>query len=104
PAGGGTSCSVAPRGVCRLPRQRGSVVRRVEMAMDLLVNPTLEEVREREPWVYEHKKCGTRTVIDVLEVHTLFTLGGPVGLAVGAAGGAAFGWFAGGFLYGMVCG
>jgi hypothetical protein len=40
--------------------------------MELLVNPTIEEVQLREPWVYEHQKCGTQTVIDALEMHALF--------------------------------
>lgn len=40
--------------------------------MELPENPTLEELKKRAPWVYQHKKCGTQTVIDVLEVSTMF--------------------------------
>lgn len=40
--------------------------------MELPENPTLEELKKHAPWVYQHKKCGTQTVIDVLEVSTMF--------------------------------
>lgn len=37
------------------------------------MNPTLEEVQRLGPWVYEHRRCGKRTEIDVMEMHTVFT-------------------------------
>lgn len=40
--------------------------------MELPDNPSIEDLKQRAPWVYEHKKCGTKTVIDVLEVKVLF--------------------------------
>lgn len=40
--------------------------------MEIPDNPTIQELQKRAPWAYQHKKCGTQTVIDVTELSTMF--------------------------------